>query len=363
MGAVPSASIATVPVASIAAGGGASAPAVIGGGASSYGLGAGGASSSSSTFAVGGSGPYHAAAAAPVNPAPNAVGAANAGLGLNISTAQGAAGAAAMTSLAGSSTPIPGNQAAPNGVNAGGPTGGGGIDAVTATMAALAQRGGAMPGSTIPVPGGGGIAVVGGGGGSSLASATPGASAGLNSMLGAAGGVPGSPVAGGGPGAHGPGCPHMGGANPTQQTPPGGKGAGKKKPGNAASKKKDKDKTKGSSEAVSADVKKWVSGDVKGLNPELLNKLAQMGQQLGEKIEIKSGLRSRAEQEKLYQAYLSGNGNLAAKPGTSNHESGDAADAYINGTALRDNPKAAALAKKLGLTFPVAGESWHVELG
>ena len=46
----------------------------------------------------------------------------------------------------------------------------------------------------------------------------------------------------------------------------------------------------------------------------------------GVNITITSGFRSRAEQEKLYAAYKNGTGNLAAKPGTSNHESGDALD-------------------------------------
>ncbi len=39
---------------------------------------------------------------------------------------------------------------------------------------------------------------------------------------------------------------------------------------------------------------------------------------------IESDWRSRAEQEVLDQKYLNGTGNLAAKPGASNHESGQA---------------------------------------
>lgn len=109
-------------------------------------------------------------------------------------------------------------------------------------------------------------------------------------------------------------------------------------------------------------IKRYVSGDIDGLNPELLEKLAIIGKKTGEKVNINSGFRSRAEQEKLYAAYQNGTGNLAAKPGTSNHESGDAADVTLGGTNLADTTKGAKLAKKLGLGFPVPGEPWHVEV-
>ena len=46
----------------------------------------------------------------------------------------------------------------------------------------------------------------------------------------------------------------------------------------------------------------------------------------GVDLQISSSYRSREEQERLYQAYLNGTGNLAAKPGSSNHESGLAID-------------------------------------
>lgn len=46
----------------------------------------------------------------------------------------------------------------------------------------------------------------------------------------------------------------------------------------------------------------------------------------GVDLKITSAHRSRQQQEVLYQKYLNGTGNLAAKPGTSNHESGLAID-------------------------------------
>lgn len=113
---------------------------------------------------------------------------------------------------------------------------------------------------------------------------------------------------------------------------------------------------------VPAEAGKWVEGDVQGLNPDLLQKLAQVGQRMGQKISISSGFRSRQEQEVLYQKYLNGTGNLAAKPGTSNHESGNAADVKIGGQSLGDNAQARQIALELGLHFPVPGEPWHVEV-
>lgn len=78
----------------------------------------------------------------------------------------------------------------------------------------------------------------------------------------------------------------------------------------------------------------------------------------GINITISSGFRSRAEQEKLYAAYKNGTGNLAAKPGTSNHESGDALDlgppsAYA---WLKQN------AGQFGFKNKIASEPWHWSL-
>jgi hypothetical protein len=104
-----------------------------------------------------------------------------------------------------------------------------------------------------------------------------------------------------------------------------------------------------------------LTGDVSGLSDKLRAGLEQVAQQLGQTVEIKSGLRSRAEQAVLYQKYLNGTGNLAAPPGSSNHESGNAADVYVNGVALADAPGGRAAAAAAGLGFPVGGEPWHTE--
>jgi len=75
------------------------------------------------------------------------------------------------------------------------------------------------------------------------------------------------------------------------------------------------------------------------------------------RLGISSGFRSRDEQQRLYDAYLRGEGNLAAKPGSSNHESGFAIDIdYPN-----DNRSAAAAAEIVVLTVPHAAQRATVE--
>lgn len=104
-----------------------------------------------------------------------------------------------------------------------------------------------------------------------------------------------------------------------------------------------------------------VTGDLEGLDPALRAALEQVAEQLGKPLDVISGLRTRAEQEELYRRYKAGTGNLAAVPGTSRHESGHAADVYIDGVALANVPGARAAAAAAGLGFPVPGEAWHVE--
>ena len=75
----------------------------------------------------------------------------------------------------------------------------------------------------------------------------------------------------------------------------------------------------------------------------------------GVDLKITSGHRTRAEQEKLYQAYLNGTGNLAAKPGTSNHEKGQAIDFTNTKGAWAWLAKNA---EKFGFKN-LKGEPWH----
>lgn len=104
-----------------------------------------------------------------------------------------------------------------------------------------------------------------------------------------------------------------------------------------------------------------LTGDVEGLDPDLRRRLEQVAATLGRDLDVVSGLRTRQEQEVLYQKYLDGTGNLAAVPGSSRHESGRAADVYVDGVALADVKGGRAAAAAAGLGFPVPGEAWHVE--
>lgn len=91
-------------------------------------------------------------------------------------------------------------------------------------------------------------------------------------------------------------------------------------------------------------------------------------------LHIRSGLRTRAEQERLYRLYKSGRGNLAAKPGTSRHETGRAIDVYDSGKDPGVTRKGTARANWLranaqhygfkanGYTFSRQIEPWHIEL-
>lgn len=111
-------------------------------------------------------------------------------------------------------------------------------------------------------------------------------------------------------------------------------------------------------------VKKWVSGDTndKQLNQDLLYRIAQVGERVGKKVQVVAGYRSVAEQRVLYARYKAGTGNLAARPGKSNHQEGNAIDAKIGGVSLAKNAKAKQAAFDLGLHFPVKGEPWHTEI-
>lgn len=81
-----------------------------------------------------------------------------------------------------------------------------------------------------------------------------------------------------------------------------------------------------------------------------------------------NSFRSRAEQQRLYDLYRAGKGNLAAKPGTSNHEKGTAFDASTGSAMQRwlthgdthdrvgSKP---ARANAYGWVRDVSSEPWH----
>jgi hypothetical protein len=94
-------------------------------------------------------------------------------------------------------------------------------------------------------------------------------------------------------------------------------------------------------------------------NPELLRRLDALAAQRGETFHVTSGGRTYAEQERLWNARGS-NPYPVAHPGSSRHESGNAADVTIGGRAIQDVIGAAEL-HAAGLS-PLAGDAVHVEL-
>lgn len=91
---------------------------------------------------------------------------------------------------------------------------------------------------------------------------------------------------------------------------------------------------------------------------ENYDKMVAAAKKDGVEIELVSGYRSYEEQQALYQAYLNGTGNLAAKPGESNHEDGLAMD-------VANNPGAYDWMKKNASKFGfhnLPSEPWHYSL-
>jgi hypothetical protein len=79
----------------------------------------------------------------------------------------------------------------------------------------------------------------------------------------------------------------------------------------------------------------------------------------GVSIRVVSGFRTMEKQKQLYQAYLNGTGNLAAKPGYSNHQSGHALD--LNTSAPGVYNWLANHASSYGFKRTVPSEAWHWE--
>src|SRR4051812_40315923 len=94
-------------------------------------------------------------------------------------------------------------------------------------------------------------------------------------------------------------------------------------------------------------------------NPELLRRLEALAAKRGEHFHITSGLRTYAEQMRLWNGRGS-NPYPVARPGTSRHETGRAADVTINGRDIQSVISASEL-RAAGLN-PLAGDSVHVEL-
>ncbi|MFT3693469.1 MAG: M15 family metallopeptidase [Kofleriaceae bacterium] len=87
--------------------------------------------------------------------------------------------------------------------------------------------------------------------------------------------------------------------------------------------------------------------------------MAKAADRAGIELKIRSGFRTFAKQEKLYKQYRKGQGNLAAPPGYSNHESGRALD--LNVTSDKTRSWLEAHGAIYGFHRTVPGEAWHWE--
>jgi hypothetical protein len=101
-----------------------------------------------------------------------------------------------------------------------------------------------------------------------------------------------------------------------------------------------------------------LTGDLDA-DPRVLRALETLAARRGEKWHVNSGLRTYAEQMRLWNNRGS-NPNPVARPGNSLHESGRAADVSIGGRPIQSVVSAAEL-RSVGLK-PLPGDPPHVEL-
>lgn len=102
----------------------------------------------------------------------------------------------------------------------------------------------------------------------------------------------------------------------------------------------------------------WVKAENCNANidPVFMGRLAALAKAHNKKLIFYSGFRTYDKQKELYNMYLKGTGNLAAKPGSGWHEFGAAVDAkdWVRELGAKEMAK-------YGLCKPVSGESWHIQ--
>jgi hypothetical protein len=106
--------------------------------------------------------------------------------------------------------------------------------------------------------------------------------------------------------------------------------------------------------------------DVTG-DPKLLQRLGNVGADLGTKLYVRDGRRTPQQQHFLFQQHQRHPGiAVFAMPGTSMHERGAAVDVFLGArhASIGSDQRAVAALTKEGLALPQAkfGEDWHVEL-
>ncbi|XHF15198.1 M15 family metallopeptidase [Archangium gephyra] len=91
------------------------------------------------------------------------------------------------------------------------------------------------------------------------------------------------------------------------------------------------------------------------------NRMHAAAKAAGINLHVNSAFRTMEQQRDLYQKYLNGTGNLAAKPGYSNHQGGIALDINVGGTGTSTYKWLANNASRFGFARTVPSEPWHWE--
>lgn len=90
------------------------------------------------------------------------------------------------------------------------------------------------------------------------------------------------------------------------------------------------------------------------------NRMKAAARRAGVTLTPVSGFRSMAQQKALYAAYRAGRGNLAARPGYSNHQGGISVDVATGGSYSSAAYKwLARHGRQYGFVNDVRGEPWH----
>lgn len=90
------------------------------------------------------------------------------------------------------------------------------------------------------------------------------------------------------------------------------------------------------------------------------NRMKADAARAGINLSVNSGFRTMSEQQYLYNLYLQGRGNLAARPGYSNHQSGISADINMPGGYSGSTYRwLQANGRRYGFVNDVGGEPWH----
>ncbi len=108
-------------------------------------------------------------------------------------------------------------------------------------------------------------------------------------------------------------------------------------------------------------IKLVIVGDVEleASTARAFREMASAARKRGIHLGIRSGFRSHEKQKQLYREYRRGWGNLAARPGYSNHQNGRAVDIYIDDYSVYEWLKQNA--SKFGFKRTVKREAWHWE--